>query len=48
MLLLLPKQKSHPRSAGSSKKGGKLMYTDYGYIVDGIEYATADEANAPE
>ena len=26
------------------RKGGGQVYTDYGYEVDGIEYATLDEA----
>jgi hypothetical protein len=25
-------------------KGGCPMYTEYGYTVDGVEYATLDEA----
>ena len=25
-------------------QGGEYMYTDYGYVVDGVEYATIDEA----
>ena len=28
----------------SAWKGVKAMYTDYGYLIDGIEYATVDEA----
>lgn len=26
------------------KKGGALMYSDYGFILEGIEYATESEA----
>ena len=26
------------------RKVVKAMYTDYGYLIDGIEYATVDEA----
>jgi hypothetical protein len=26
------------------KKGGALMYSDYGFILEGIEYATEAEA----
>ena len=26
------------------QKGGERMYTDYGYEMNGIEYATIDEA----
>lgn len=25
-------------------KGGENLYTEYGYMVDGVEYATLDEA----
>ena len=32
------------RTAGASGKRVKPMYTEYGYSVDGIEYATVDEA----
>lgn len=28
----------------SGKERGNQVYTDYGYEVNGIEYATADEA----
>ena len=30
--------------APKRRKGVKAMYTDYGYIVGGVEYATLDEA----
>ena len=35
-----------PFGAGTPNgwKGGNPMYTDYGYEVDGVEYATLDEA----
>ena len=40
-----PKEKSRPVLAHrTAKKGGSQMYTDYGYEVDGVEYATLDEA----
>lgn len=26
------------------KKGGALMYSDYGFVLEGIEYATESEA----
>ena len=26
------------------KKGGALMYSDYGFVMEGIEYATESEA----
>lgn len=28
------------------RQGGEIMgeYTEYGYLLDGVEYATADEA----
>lgn len=29
---------------GRQEKGGNQMYTNYGYEVNGIEYATIDEA----
>ena len=40
-----PKKKS--RSMGqhrTAKKGGGTMYTDFGYTVDDVEFATLDEA----
>jgi hypothetical protein len=35
-----------PPGAGTPNgwKGGSPMYTEYGYMVDGVEYATLDEA----
>ena len=32
------------RHSGDFRLEVKAMYTDYGYSVDGIEYATVDEA----
>ena len=32
-------------SAKARMKGAKLMYTEYGYSVDGVEFATIDEAD---
>lgn len=31
-------------TAPKRREGVKALYTDYGYIVDGIEYSTLDEA----
>ena len=36
-----PKARAH---RGRQQKGGEKMYTDYGYEMNGIEYATIDEA----
>ena len=33
---------------GRQQKGGERMYTEYGYIRDGVEYATVDEAYESE
>ena len=32
------------RNTQDGRKGGERMYTEYGYIRDGVEYATVDEA----
>ena len=40
-------QRKKPLDAATpngSQRGGHRMYTDYGYEVDGVEYATLDEA----
>lgn len=41
-----PKTKRVPVLATPGQEGGMQMgeYTDYGYELDGIEYATVDEA----
>ena len=31
-------------AAPKRRKGVRALYTDYGYIVNGVEYATPDEA----
>lgn len=31
-------------TAPKRRKGVEVLYTEYGYIVDGVEYATLDEA----
>ena len=31
-------------TSGTLREGVRAMYTDYGYSLDGIEYATVDEA----
>ena len=37
--------KKPPRCCNTgTAQGGEYMYTDYGYVVDGVEYATIDEA----
>lgn len=41
---LLSSKTPQRRTAGASGKGVKPMYTEYGYSIDGIEYATVDEA----
>ena len=28
----------------AARKGGVAMYTEYGFVKDGVEYATVDEA----
>ena len=38
-------KKEPPDDAGGRREGCKLDgYTDYGYELDGVEYATIDEA----
>ena len=41
-----PKRQKEPPGADTPNgwKGGYPMYTEYGYEVDGVEYATLDEA----
>ena len=39
------KRKKRPGAATPKRlKGGDSLYTEYGFVVDGIEYATAEEA----
>ena len=39
------KQKPPPVTAGDgNREGGDEMYTEFGFVKDGIEYATIDEA----
>lgn len=43
--LTLLDTKKPPRCCNTgTAQGGEYMYTDYGYVVDGVEYATIDEA----
>ena len=40
----LDRQTLQCSNTGAHERGVRALYTDYGYSVDGIEYATVDEA----